>query len=295
MEKNKHRLAILALFLAAFTWGSAFCVLKDTLDVFSPVWLLAFRFSLAALLLLLICIPRMKRMTVDTLKSGILMGTILYFEFWFFTVGIQYTTASKSSFLLAAYVVILPFVYWVIRRKRPKKQEMAASLVCMAGLAFILLGSFDGVNKGDVISLGSALCYAVHIVVTGIYARENDSMLLNLMQIGTGAVLGLIFALLSGPMPEHITLGAFGGIAYLAVFSTIVPYLLSVFGQKYVKTSTSGIILSFESVFGCLLSVLVLGEEPGARFLVGAVLVMASFFIAEGVTIKRKGSANFEG
>lgn len=227
-------------------------------------------------------------MTFDTLKSGVLMGAVLYFEFWFFTVGFQYTTASKSAFLLAAYIVILPLVYWLIRKKRPKKQEITASLVCMAGLAFILLGSFDGINKGDVISLGSALCYAVHIVVTGICAKENDAMLLNLMQIGTGAVLGLIFALISGPMPETITLSAFGGIAYLAVFSTIVPYLLSVFGQKYVKTSTSGIILSFESVFGCLLSVVVLGEQPGVRFLVGAVLVMASFFIVEGVMGGRK-------
>lgn len=281
VSAGRRRTAVTALFLAAFTWGTAFCVLKDTLDVFSPVWLLALRFLLAGLLLAVICIPRMKRMTFRTLKNGALMGVVLYFEFWFFTVGLQYTTASKSSFILASYIVILPLVYWIIRRKRPRREDIWASVLCMAGLSFILFGSFEGINKGDVISLFSALCYAVHIVVTGIYAKDGDGLLLNLVQIGTGGILGLVFAWISGPFPADIAIKDFGGIAYLAVFSTIVPYLLSVFGQQYVRTSTSGIILSFESVFGCILSVLVLGERPGGRFLAGAVLMMASFFIAE--------------
>ena len=56
----KKTIAIFALFLAAFTWGSAFCVLKDTLENVSPIWLLAFRFLLASIIMTLVCIPRMK-------------------------------------------------------------------------------------------------------------------------------------------------------------------------------------------------------------------------------------------
>ena len=80
-------MAIFALFLAAFTWGSAFCVLKDTLENVSPIWLLAFRFLLAGIIMTLVCIPRMKKMSIRTLKRGIIMGIVLYFEFLFFTVG----------------------------------------------------------------------------------------------------------------------------------------------------------------------------------------------------------------
>lgn len=57
----KKTTAIFALFLAAFTWGSAFCVLKDTLENVSPIWLLAFRFLLAGIIMTLVCIPRMKK------------------------------------------------------------------------------------------------------------------------------------------------------------------------------------------------------------------------------------------
>ena len=251
-------MAIFALFLAAFTWGSAFCVLKDTLENVSPIWLLAFRFLLAGIIMTLVCIPRMKKMSIRTLKRGIIMGIVLYFEFLFFTVGLQYTTSSKSSFIIGSYVAILPLIYWVIRGKKPQRADILAALVCIVGLGFILLGSFDGVNKGDLISLLSAVCYAIHIVVTGIFAREEDGFLSG-MNIGS--------------------------IAYLAVFCTVVPYLLSVFGQKYVKTSTSGVILSFESVFGCILSILILGEHPGVRFVIGAMLMMCSFLIVEKISL----------
>ena len=165
----KKTIAIFALFLAAFTWGSAFCVLKDTLENVSPIWLLVFRFLLAGIIMTLVCIPRMKKMSIRTLKRGIIMGIVLYFEFLFFTVGLQYTTSSKSSFIIGSYVAILPLIYWVIRGKKPQRADILAALVCIVGLGFILLGSFDGVNKGDLISLLSAVCYAIHIVVTGIF------------------------------------------------------------------------------------------------------------------------------
>lgn len=54
-------------------------------------------------------------------------------------------------------MAILPLIYWVIRRKKPQRADILAALVCIVGLGFILLGSFDGVNKGDLISLLSAV------------------------------------------------------------------------------------------------------------------------------------------
>ena len=213
------------------------------------------------------------------------MGIVLYFEFLFFTVGLQYTTSSKSSFIIGSYVAILPLIYWVIRGKKPQRADILAALVCIVGLGFILLGSFDGVNKGDLISLLSAVCYAIHIVVTGIFAREEDGFLLNMLQIGTGGILGLVAAMILEPHPVAMSGMNIGSIAYLAVFCTVVPYLLSVFGQKYVKTSTSGVILSFESVFGCILSILILGECPGVRFVIGAMLMMCSFLIVEKISL----------
>lgn len=275
-------LPILALLLAAFAWGSAFCFLKQILASLNPYYLLAFRFSLAAALLILLFFPKFRRLHRRLLRHGSFMGVLLYFEFFFFTVGLQFTAASKASLICAGYMILMPAVYYCIVRKAPTLYEILASLVCMAGLTCILFFDLSGLNAGDVLCCLSALFYAVHIVYTGIFAREDDPVLLNILQIGTAAVLSWIFALLTGPVPAAALLPeTVFGILYLAVMCTIVPYFLSMYGQKHVKTSTSAILLSFESVFGAGLSILVLHEPFTAMFAVGTVLVVGSTFLSE--------------
>lgn len=279
---KKNYASCIALLAAAFAWGSAFLVIKDAVDAFDPFLLLAFRFVIAGVLLLLLCIPFLKYMSKKVFWHGLFMGIILYFEFLLFTIGIQYTSGSKSSFLLASYIVILPFVYWVVRKVRPSKTDFLSQFMCMAGTCFILLGGFDSINRGDIITIGSAFCYALHIVYTGKFAGADDPILLNLVQIGTGAILSMVCAVIFGEIDQlqTVTFGDFGSVFYLAIVCTILPYMLSVFGQKYVKTSTSGILLSFESVFGCICSVLAYKEKLSARFIIGAVLIVAAFFIS---------------
>lgn len=274
-------LPILALLLAAFTWGLAFCFLKQILDFLNPYYLLAFRFSLAAVLLCFLFLPRFKKLDRNVLHHGIFMGIILYFEFLFFTVGLPFTTASKAALICAGYTILMPAVYYGIVRKAPTRYEILASFVCMAGLVCILFSDLSGLNIGDGLCCLSALLYAVHIVYTGIFAKEDDPILLNILQIGTSAVLSWLFALFTGPLPLPIPAGALSGIFYLAVVCTVVPYFLSIYGQKHVKTSTSAILLSFESVFGAGLSILILHEPFTAMFAVGTLLVVCSTFLSE--------------
>lgn len=281
IKETTHMLPVLALLLAAFTWGSAFCFIKQILDSISPYYLLAFRFSLSALLLCLIFPGKLRNLRQNTLLHGIHLGVILYFEFFFYTVGLQYTTASKSAFICAGYMMIMPLVYFCIVRKRPAPHEIAASFLCMAGLTCILCSDLGSLNIGDAISSLTAVCYAVHIVYTGIYAKTDDPVLLNILQIGTAALLSDAVALVSGPLPGALPSGALSGILYLAVMCTIIPYLLSVYGQRYVKTSTSGILLSFESVFGAALSILVLGDPFTPLFALGTILVVGSAVLSE--------------
>ncbi len=275
-------LPILALILAAFAWGSAFCFLKQLLDFLNPYYLLAFRFSLAALILCFIFFPRLKRADRRTLRHGVFLGGILYLEFLFYTIGLQYTTASKSALLCAGYPVILPLASLLVTRKRPSLHEVLASFVCMGGLVSILFSDFGALNIGDLLCCLTAVFYAVHILYTSIYAPVDDPILLNVLQISTGAILSWGSALFSGPVPSSLGRPEFSGILYLALVCTIIPYFLSVYGQRHVKASTSAILLSLESVFGAGLSFLVLGETLTPAFLFGTALVMGSTFLSEG-------------
>lgn len=279
--KNMHTLAVAALFVSALFWASGYLFVKQAIEELSPYYLLAFRYILATFLMLFIALPRLKYMSKELLKSGIFMGTALFLEFLTYTIGLQYTTVSRVSFLVAGYIIILPLVYLLIRRKAPKKQELLAAAVCMAGIACILAGGEGGMNKGDLFSIFCAISYAFHIVLGGKYAKEHDGILLNLLQIGTTAVLSGVTALLFGTPPEAVTMGQAGSILYLALGGTILPYLLCLFGQKYVSTTTSGIVLSFESVFATMMSMIFLNEAISLQFAVGGALVIGAFFVSE--------------
>ena len=71
------------------------------------------------------------------------------------------------------------------------------------------------------------------------------------------------------------------GLLYLAVFSTTVAYLLQNSGQKYLSASTSAILLSMESVFGTLFSVIFLKDVLTGKMLVGCALMFAAVLLSE--------------
>ena len=290
MKRDKKYIGgIAALFLAAFAWGTAYTVMKSNLETFPAMWLLGLRFAVAGVLMAAICMPKWKKLDKQTVCHGVWMGILLYMEFFFFTVGIQYTTASRSAFVVAAYIIFVPGAYWLVFRKRPGRLDVAASVTCLAGAAIILLDSAGGgINKGDILTVGSSLFYAVHVMYGSVYAKKHSPMLLNMLQIGTAGIIGIAAAFVTAPFPAGVQITDFGGVIYLAVGSTILPYLLSLVGQRYVRPTTSAVILSFESVFGCLASVLVLGERLTPRFILGAAVVLFSFFVSEGIFFKKR-------
>lgn len=269
-----------ALIGSAFLWASAYIFVKSMVADISPCLLLALRFSFAALILLIIFIKKLKNVSKPMLLAGLKMGVALFFEFFFFTVGIQYTSASKSSFIIASYIILLPLVYLIIRRKRPTGGDIIASVVCMVGITILMAKNLDAVNIGDILSFFCAAAYAVHVVYSADYAKKYDGGLLNLIQIATAAVLSWISVPIFGGMPGDMLKLPYAPILYLAVVCTILPYFLCLFGMKYVSTTTGGILLSFESVFATTLAVTTMNEPIYWQLIVGGGLVVGSFIIS---------------
>lgn len=279
--KNGRFAGSAALIGAAFLWATAYIYVKQLVEDVSPCMLLALRFSLAAVILAVLFFPKLKRISRQMLFAGIRMGVALFFEFFFFTVGIQYTSASKPSFIIASYIILLPIAYFIIRRKKPAGSDVFSSALCMAGLCLILANGLDGFNRGDLLSCLCAVAYAVHVVYSAQYAKEYDAGLLNLIQIATAAVLSLFVSFALGDFSAggaHLSVKA---VFYLAVVCTILPYFLCLLGMKFVSTTTSGILLSFESVFATALAVFLLGEPLYWQLVAGGIIILGSFFFSE--------------
>ncbi len=277
--------AKLSLVFVAFVWGSGFVVAQMALDAgVSPFYMMSFRFSIAFVIMMAIAIPYIHVQYRSHIMPGIILGIFLFLGFAFQTIGLQYTTPSKNAFLTTTNIVMAPFIFWMLLKQRPSFRIFVGAVICLIGIAFISLSFHDfSMNKGDVLTLICAVFFAFHIVGMGYYTMEhnlNPTMLV-FFQMGVAALLSIISALLFETFDFALTYKSIGSVLYLGVFSTMLAFFLQNNAQKYILSTTAAIILSLESVFGALLSVLILKEVLSLTMIIGAILVLFAIVIIE--------------
>ena len=102
-DRKKDILGRGALVLTTLIWGTSFIIMKDTLDTVPTLWLLAFRFTGAAVLMALFGARQLKTLDLGYLKGGVVMGVCLCVAYIVQTYGLVYTTPGKNAFLTATY------------------------------------------------------------------------------------------------------------------------------------------------------------------------------------------------
>ncbi len=283
--------ASLGLLFTAIIWGFAFVVVKDSLDWIPPIYMLAFRFTIATLGLSLIFAVRLKNIDKTTLRYGFILGVLLFASYVAQTIGCKYTTAGKNAFLTAVYVVVVPFLHWLINRQRTKKVHLLSAIITIAGIGLLSLRGDFTIGMGDLLTLICGLGYAIHIVFIERYTAKRDPVLLTILQLFFAAILSwLIAPVAEGGFPS----GAFkpqiaGAMLYLGLLSTMLAFFLQNLCQKYTSPSTAAVLLSTEAVFGVLFSALLLGEQLTPRMIVGCILILFAILISE-VRTKRLSS-----
>ena len=276
-----NRKAKVALFGASLIWGSSFLVVKNSVDTITPHVLLLIRFSVGGLLLCLIFFHRLRELNCDYFIKGSLLGLLLFLGYSLQTIGITDTTPGKNAFLSAIYCVLVPFIYWAVDRKKPDSYNFLAALVGITGIGFVSLNGDLKIRMGDAFTLAGGIFYAAHMVALAKLSRDKDPVLLTIMQFGYGSIFSLIIALLFEEAPAKLTTDTILGLAFLAVFATAGAILLQNIGQKYTSPTSASIILSLESVFGVLFSVLFYHEEITLRIFIGFVLIFVAVIISE--------------
>lgn len=122
--------------------------------------------------------------------------------------------------------------------------------------------------------------FAFQIFLTSIFVKKYRASVLNFVQMCTAAVLSLVFMAASGQVQFQVTAKGWGSVLYLGIISTTICYLLQTACQKYVDETKAAIILSMESVFGTLFSVIILHESITLRMILGCVIILGAVILA---------------
>ena len=283
----KQYLADFGLLLIGILWGLGFVFVKIGLNTgIDPFYLSAVRFLAGAFILYTIFFKKVGKFTKNDIFAGIIVGLFQFFGYTFQTYGATLTTASKNAFFTAINVIIVPYIFWLLHKKRPDMFAFTASIICVIGVAVI---SFDrkmnlsNLNFGDILTIISAVFFAAQIATNGYFSKKVEPLKLILMQMFIAGILFVInFFIFSDLSKIEKTNGIMLiSLIYLTIFSTAVPTLLQTFCQKYTTSTRASILMSTETVFAPIFAFFILHEVLPFRVIIGAGLVFFAVIISE--------------
>ena len=271
----------LALLTAAVIWGSSFIVMKDTVDHIPVFQLLAIRFTLAGLLLALLFRKRLMTSGKQLLSHGAVCGVLLLSAYATQTFGLMTTNPGTNAFLTAVYCVMVPFMAWGFHRKRPTSYNWVAAVLCIAGIGLISLSGDLSIGLGEGMTLLSGVFYALHIMALSHFGERDDPVALTIVQFAVVALLSWAATLLTERGAAFPAPAVWSQLLYLTVFATAATLVLQSVGQSLTPPSQSAILLSLESVFGVLFSVMLGKESLTLQLGCGFALIFVSVIISE--------------
>ena len=277
------KLAKPMLFSAALIWGTSFFIMKNALDSLPVYALLALRFTAGAILLSIVCVKKWKGFTVDYLWRGAIVGGFLFTAYTVQTFGLSFTTPSKNAFLTAVYCVLVPFFTWMVVHRRPDRYNIAAAVLCVAGVGLVSLNEALTINIGDLLTLLCAVFYAAHIVAVEKLSPGKDIYLITIFQFAFAALYSWVFSLTTEVFPAQALRdpAVFLPLAYLCVMATTVALLFQNVGQIWSDPASASVILSLESVFGVMFSVVCYGDEVSLKMLCGFAIIFVAVICSE--------------
>lgn len=291
MKKYKGELLML---ITALMWGSGFVGMTKGLEHWTVFQLMAGRFLIASIILSIVFYKKLKLITKSVLWKGTLLGFILFTAFALQTWGLEYTTPSKNAFLTSINVIIVPIIAYIIYKRRIDRFEIIAAGVAIVGIGLLSLQDSLTINVGDMLSIICAVGFAFDIFYTNVFVKTEDALALTIVQFYSATIFSAISVLILGEVPTSYSKEGIAIMLYLAVFCTVVAYACQNIGMQYANPTKSAIILSLESLFGTIFSVLLLNELLTGRMVLGCVFIFFAILFAEvKPTFKRKRDKSF--
>ena len=278
---NKKVLGSLSLIGATLIWGSSFVLMKDTVESIPTFYLLAIRFTSAALLLAAFDFKILKKLNIKYIVHGAILGALLLAAYTFQTFGLKVTTPGKNAFLTTIYCIIVPFLYWAISGRRPDRYNICAAVLSILGIGLLSLKNDLSINYGDCLTLVGGFFFACHIVALAKATDECAVLPVTMLQFLTAGLVSFACGLVFERFPEQIPNSALVSLAYLTVFATAGSLLLQSIGQKFTHPSTAAVLLTLESVFGAAISVGLGRDQPSMRLISGFIIIFVAVLISE--------------
>jgi len=281
-------LATLLLLITTMLWGLAFTAQKSGMAEMGPLTFAAARYTLGTLVILPLVFWELRRRKLVISRRDRGLTAILCLSFfagvYLQQAGLVTTTVTNGGFLTSLYVLFVPLIALAWFRQGPHPIVWVSMPVAILGVFLLNGGHLDRFNLGDVMVIGSAVCWAVQVLLIGMLARSTGlPITLSVLCFAATALLSAIgSAALEAPTLSGIAT-SWVELLYAGVLATAVAFTLQAVAQQYVPSANAAIILSAESLFAALGGAVVLGERLPTIGYLGAALIFCAIILVESV------------
>ncbi len=269
------------LILCTLIWGATFLIVKNGLQDVSPLLLVAIRFGVASLIFFPFSVRTLLQLRWPTVIRGCVLGILLFGGFAAQTIGLRYTTASKSGFITGLIVVFTPVFQLILERRNPKWGNLAGIGIVVAGLYGLTSPGGGEFNRGDAFTLACAIIFAIYIVYLDIFSKECSVSQLTFLQMVMTAGLAIICSYSLEERHWVLTPRLLIALTFLSVFATVITLYLQTRFQKLTTPTRAAIIFTLEPVFSAIIAYYFGNERIGWLGFLGGGLIIAGLLISE--------------
>jgi drug/metabolite transporter (DMT)-like permease len=278
----KMQLAPWALLLVAASWGMAFVVMKDPIEKQGVNSFLFTRFLVAVLVMWAIRPGVIRKIDRQTARKGFLAGLFLGAGYVLQTLGLALAGAAITGFITGLYVVATPLITALIFKVKISRFTWQCVALATIGLALLSLKGWSA-GLGEFLVFLCAIAFAAHIVALSRWSKGLDAYALTIVQLATCALLtgGLSFVqgFFGAGYKAPVNLSGWLVVAYTAVISTAVAFVVQTWSQAHMSATKVAVILTMEVVFAAIFAVLFGGESLTLQALFGGLLVLTAMFL----------------
>lgn len=295
VSKSKTIISSFLLMLAAFIWGTAFVAQSEGLKEIGNFTFLCLRSCLAVIVLTPVSFAIMKRnrklagdgphnenktfFSKRLILGGVLCGASVCFASLVQQYGIMYSSVGKAGFLTTLYILMVPLIGLVFRRK-VKPILWVCIVIATCGMYFLCVTDVGGISVGDILLILCAFLFAVQIMIVDHFVETVDGVRLSLVQFFVSAVISAIgMFVFENPDPQAIS-NAWFSVFYAGVMSSGIAFTLQIVAQKNLNPTVASLLMSLESVFAALAGA-VFGERLSGSEIFGCCLVFLAIILAQ--------------
>lgn len=291
---SKKMQSNILLLLTAIIWGSAFVAQKSGMDYIEPFTFNGIRTFIGGLVLIPVIMIMGKKAPAEQLSKeekaksnkalligGVCCGMALFAAGSLQQFGVSYTTAGKAGFITTLYVVFVPIIS-VLLRKRVRPIMWLCVVLGAIGLYLLCMtDSSFSLTFGDSLVLLCAVAFGIHIMVVDHFSPKMDGIKLSCIQFLTAGTLGIIGMFIFETPDINAILDCAVPILYAGVLSCGLGYTFQVIAQKHAEPTVASLLMSLESVFAVISGAILLGESMSVRELSGCAVIFAAVIISQ--------------